>query len=110
MTKDAQGFLATCFIIIVGVVAVIGAYALQVPARGYSQEDIDNIKISIRENCAKKGLVCQVTMIKESPKKLFGFVTVKVPLLGEISKPCESIWGSKYWWRCGSLGDDETHE
>ena len=57
--------------------------------RGFSDKDIQNIKEQIKAEAGKDGTeVVDVQMYRESRTKLVGWVKIKVPLLGEISKHC----------------------
>lgn len=86
---------------------ICGIAALAACEQGFSQEDIDTTKKSIRSEFEKRdGIkVVDVQLIKESPKKLTGFVTLKMNLLGtplEVSKTCTATMGegSQYIWQC----------
>jgi hypothetical protein len=71
---------------------------------GFSDEAISSIKSDIRDEFAKRrGItVEEVQMLRESPRKLTGFVKVKAPLLGTINKACTATMGDdgRSIWRC----------
>jgi hypothetical protein len=71
---------------------------------GFSGEDIAKVKDSIRTEFDKRpGIkVIDVQMLKESPTKLMGFVKVKAPLFGEMTKSCSATMGegNQYLWKC----------
>ena len=72
--------------------------------RGFADEDVAKVKDSIREEFDKRpGIkVLDVQMMKESPTKLMGFVKVKAPLFGEVTKSCSATMGegNQYLWKC----------
>lgn len=94
-----------------GIATMILVLALIACDSGFSETDIEQTKQDIRSEFEKRpGLtVVDVQMIKESPRKLVGFVKLKpngIPnslgTLGEVSKDCTATWGenSQYIWRC----------
>jgi hypothetical protein len=70
----------------------------------FGDDEIKNVEQSIRSEYGKRqGItVLDVQLMKESPKKLSGFIKVKVPLLGEVTKPCAATMGEdgQYIWQC----------
>ena len=72
--------------------------------RGYSDADVANIEQSIRTEFSKRdgAKVEEVKMIRESPTKMAGFATLRVPLLGEVHKSCSATMGEngQSIWRC----------
>lgn len=94
---------------------------------GFSDDDINNVKNSIRNEYNKRAYVevIDVQMIKESPKKLTGLVKVKITspsvssgfggvgiLLGrpeqrEEMMSCSAIMGEghQYLWTCKSFSE-----
>ena len=85
-------------------VAALGFIVLYVipSMSGFSSEDIDNVKKSIRAEFEGRGLkVVEVAMIKESPKKLNGFAKVSVEGV-DIQKTCTATYGegAQYLWQC----------
>lgn len=86
-------------------VIVVGAlgYWIYEWSTGFQPEDIDNIKKSITTEFEKDTgtKVIEVTIIKETNKKLIGFV--KLNYLGvEVTRNCEVNMGTdqQYIWRC----------
>ena len=76
-----------------------------VMGKGFSDADVGIIEQSIRDEFSKKGAKVQdVHMQRESPIKLAGFVTLKVPLLGTVSRNCTATMGEdgRSFWQCGS--------
>ena len=74
---------------------------------GFVQEDIDNLKKDIKTEFEKReGVrVTDVQIIKESPKKLSGFVKLTISVFGqstEVTKSCTATMGddNKYIWKC----------
>jgi hypothetical protein len=72
---------------------------------GFSEEDISNIKSSIKSEFEKRSGVSvqEVTILKEGPNKASGFAKIKSEILGEIIKPCTATMaenGKNYIWRC----------
>jgi len=98
----------------IAIVALFGAAALYNLSNGqsafgggFSDADVKNAEEDIRSEFGKKiGItVVDVQMLKESPKKLSGFVKIKVPLFGEwteMTKPCSATMGdnNQYIWEC----------
>lgn len=70
---------------------------------GFSDKDISNLKQTVRDEFAKQpGVsVTEVTFIKESDKKLTGFVKLKVAGI-DVMKSCNATMGdgSQYIWKC----------
>jgi hypothetical protein len=74
-------------------------------SRGFTSEDIEAIKKSIKQEFEKQeGVsVIEVVMMKESSTKAVGFVKLKLPTFGEISKSCSATMGEdgkNYLWSC----------
>ena len=74
---------------------------------GFSQEDIEQAKKSIRTEFEKRpGVkVLDVQLVKESPKKLTGFAKISTSILGssvEVMRSCSATMGEdrQYIWRC----------
>ena len=74
---------------------------------GFSQEDIEQAKKSIRTEFEKRpGVkVLDVQLVKESPKKLTGFAKISTSILGssvEVMRNCSATMGEdrQYIWRC----------
>lgn len=71
---------------------------------GFSDADIEACKQSIRDEYSRRGggEVVDVQMVKESSRKLSGFIKIKVPVFGEFTKPCSATMGDdrQYIWRC----------
>jgi hypothetical protein len=75
-----------------------------VTGNGYSDEDVAMIEKDIREQYEKqRGMtVDSVSMIRETPTHLTGFVKVKVPILGLIMKNCSATrdGNGQSIWKC----------
>jgi hypothetical protein len=69
----------------------------------FSDSDIDALKTTVKSEFEKRpGVsVSDVTFIKESERKLKGFVKLNVAEL-EVMKSCEATMGdnSQYIWKC----------
>ncbi len=69
----------------------------------FAAEDIEYLKRTVRAEFEKKpGVeVEDVNFVKESPKKLTGFVKLKIGGL-EVSKSCDATMGddAQYIWKC----------
>jgi hypothetical protein len=74
------------------------------PGIGFSDEAISSIEGDIRDEFSKRrGItVEEVQMLRESPRKLTGFVKAKAPLLGTITKACTATMGDdgRSIWSC----------
>jgi hypothetical protein len=70
----------------------------------FGDDEIKRAEQSIRSEFGKREgvTVLDVQLMKESSRKLSGFVKVKVPLFGEVTKPCSATMGdnSEYMWTC----------
>lgn len=71
---------------------------------GFAKADLDAMKKSIRTEFEKRDgiTVVDVVMLRETPKKATGYVKLKAPVLGEITKPCGATMaeGGQYIWQC----------
>jgi len=75
---------------------------------GFTDQDVANAEKSIKTEFEKKDFtVSEVKLIKESDRKLSGFVRLKkrVPIVGdmEVTKNCTATMGensSEYIWKC----------
>ena len=72
---------------------------------GFSKEDIDNMKKSIKSEFEGRGAdikVTEIELITESPKKVTGFVKIKVGDDDPIMKDCSATMGddNRYIWKC----------
>ena len=97
--------MKTSTIIIIGAVAIGGYFLFFAPPNGFSDEDLRNIKSSIKSEFEKRNgvTVQEVTMLKEGPNKASGFAKIKMEVLGEFTKPCSATMaenGKNYIWRC----------
>ena len=70
---------------------------------GFSEQDIGNLKNTVRAEFQKRPgvTVSEVTFIKESDKKLSGFVKLKIEGT-ELTKSCTATMGdsAQYIWKC----------
>jgi hypothetical protein len=73
-------------------------------APSFDEAEIEHVKQSIRSEYGKReGItVVDIQLMKESPKTLSGFIKVKVPLFGDVTKPCSATMGEgdQYIWEC----------
>lgn len=73
---------------------------------GFTAAEIDRVKASIKTEFEKRDGVSveDVTMLKETARKLSGFVKLRIsPLPNPITKACNATMeesGGKYLWRC----------
>lgn len=70
---------------------------------GFSDQDVTDAEAGIRKKYTDEHMkVTEVSMIRDSPTHMAGFVKLKVPLLGEITKNCSATWGAggHYIWEC----------
>jgi gas vesicle protein len=87
----------------IGIAAV--ALLLAACESGFSQEDIEQAKKSIRAEFEKRPdvKVVEVALIKESSNKLTGYARMTVKgFKQEITKNCSATMGEdrRYIWRC----------
>lgn len=72
--------------------------------RGFTQADVAKVEQSIRTEFAKRdGLKVQdVKLVRESPARLVGNVTVSIPSLGVVEKACNASLGNRGQpiWQC----------
>ena len=87
-----------------GIVAALVVVVLAACESGFTDEDIEQAKKSIRAEYAKKSgvKVVDVQLIKESPRKLSGFVKFRIGGSPIIMSDCTATWGEngQYIWRC----------
>ena len=90
-----------------GIVVMLAALFLAACESGFSQEDIEQAKRSIRTEFEKRpGVkVTDVELIKESSNKLTGFVKISTKVVGvsvDRSLNCTATMGDnrQYIWRC----------
>lgn len=103
------GFLVA-LVIIVALIAASWAYNWSKTGsptgNGFSDADVAAIKQSIHAEFGKEhGLrVEDGVLMRESPRKLTGFVKVGVPLLGVMTKSCSATMGDdgQSIWGCGT--------
>ena len=94
---------------LVALILIISGLTLTVGCgTGFSDADIDKVKQSIREEFSKRDgvTITDVEMLRESPKKLTGFVKAQVSMFGvsrEIMSACTATMGdsNEYIWNCG---------
>ena len=74
---------------------------------GFADEDIRSCEEEIRREFGKREgvTVLDVTMMKESAKKLRGYAKLRMDLMGEtmeVTKSCEANYmeGDQYIWEC----------
>jgi hypothetical protein len=71
---------------------------------GFTDADVANTEKNIREEFSKsRGLtVDEVKLMRESPTKLTGFVKLRAPLIGQVTKSCTATLGEdgQFVWRC----------
>lgn len=75
-----------------------------VSGNGFSDADVQNIERDIREKYANGSgaTVQEVQLIRESPTKLSGYVTLKQASVGTIQKTCSATMGvdAQIIWEC----------
>lgn len=91
---------------VIGGALVVGALAAWAVGEmtGFSDEDIANVKAQIRAEFSKReGVeVKTIELMRETPKRLRGFVVVKVAGV-EMNKSCNATMssdGARYIWEC----------
>lgn len=71
---------------------------------GFTDQGVSSIERDISNEFAKRGgiTVEEVHMVKESPRKLTGFIRIKAPFLGTINKSCNATMGDdgRSIWNC----------
>jgi hypothetical protein len=71
---------------------------------GFTDAAVTSIEQDIRDEFAeRRGITVEdVQMVKESPRKLTGFVRIKAPFVGSINKQCTATMGEdgRSIWRC----------
>lgn len=87
-----------------GIGVTLVAVALAACESGFTEADIEQAKKSIRAEYQKRpGVkVVDVQLIKESSKKLTGFVKITIGGSTVIMYDCTATWGEtgQYIWRC----------
>jgi hypothetical protein len=74
--------------------------------KGFTNAQIDEVKHSIKTEYEKNGAtVTEVFMMRESPKKLVGFVKINVSFgiwdSRTVTQSCNATMGEdSYMWRC----------
>jgi hypothetical protein len=100
--------LGPILVVLLVIVGGIGAFNWSqtgsLLGHGFTQEDISRLRTDIRSEFSKRESVTvdEVTLIRESPTKLVGFVKLKVPLFGTMNKSCTATMSddSQIIWRC----------
>jgi hypothetical protein len=94
-TRAAGGILVT--------ILMIFCYYIYTLLYSFDDEDIINIKQEIVANYKLRKIeISEIELIRESPRKLTGFVTIKVGNT-KVNKTCKVIMGDdgeKYLWQC----------
>jgi hypothetical protein len=72
--------------------------------RGFTDADVERIEQGIRAEFSKReGIkVEEVKMIRESPRKMTGFATIRAPLIGAVHKSCSATMSEdgQTIWEC----------
>jgi hypothetical protein len=107
--KMRPGFVVAA-VVILGIFGAAWGYNWtqtgSMSGNGFTDADIANVTQSIRAEFSKRaGVTVQdVQMLRESPRRLEGFVKIKVPLIGTVDKSCTATMGDdgRSIWQCGS--------
>jgi len=89
--------------LLVGVLAYNFSRTRTISSNGFSDDDVSAAEKDIRDHYTGKDMtVVSVSMIRDTPTHMTGFVKVKLPLVGEVTKNCSATWGEggRYIWEC----------